>query len=104
MHPWEDWAECFAHYLHIRDTLDTAASFGMSLAGPEEGTADFSVEPTGDVDDENFWSVARDWAALATALNAVNRSMGHADLYPFALTPPVIKKLAYVHDLVRGAR
>jgi hypothetical protein len=102
MHPWEDWAETFAHYLHIRDTLDTAAAFGMSLAGPEEGTADGAVEPTGDVDDETFWSVARDWTALATALNAVNRSMGHADLYPFALTPAVVKKLSYLHDLVRG--
>lgn len=103
MHPWEDWAETFAHYLHIRDTLETAGAFGLSLAGPEEGTAVGAVDPTGDVDDESFWSVARDWTALATALNAVNRSMGHPDLYPFALTPPVIEKLAYVHDLVRGA-
>ena len=26
-HPWEDFAECFAHYLHIVDTLETARSF-----------------------------------------------------------------------------
>jgi hypothetical protein len=102
MHPWEDWAETFAHYLHIRDTLDTASAFGMSLAGPVEGTADGAMIATDDVDDSTFWSVARDWTALATALNAVNRSMGHADLYPFALTPVVIKKLSYLHDLIRG--
>lgn len=94
MHPWEDWAETFAHLLHIRDTLDTAAAFGMTVA---------EVTPTGDVDDETFWAVARDWSALAAALNAVNRAMGHADLYPFDLAPAVIAKLAYVHDLVRGA-
>ena len=34
MHPWEDWAETFAHYLHIRDTLETAAAFGIVVAGP----------------------------------------------------------------------
>ena len=102
MHPWEDWAETFAHYLHIRDSLDTAVAFGMSLSGPDEGTADGSVEPTDDVDDTSFWSVARDWSALSTALNAVNRSRGHGDLYPFALAPPVVAKMAYVHDLVRG--
>lgn len=33
MHPAEDWAETFAHYLHIRDTLDTAAAFGFSPSG-----------------------------------------------------------------------
>ncbi len=102
MHPWEDWAETFAHYLHIRDTVDTAAAFGMVLHGPDEGSADGSVVVDAEVDDTSFWTVARDWAALSTALNAVNRSMGHADLYPFALTPAVTQKLSYVHDLVRG--
>lgn len=102
MHPWEDWAETFAHYLHIRDTLTTAAAFGMSLSGPDVGTGNGAMEATDDADDASFWAVARDWAVLATALNAVNRSMGHADLYPFALTPPVVKKLSYLHDLVRG--
>ena len=31
MHPWEDFAECFAHYLHITDTIDTAREAGMVL-------------------------------------------------------------------------
>ena len=31
MHPWEDWAESWAHYLHMVDTLDTARSFGLAL-------------------------------------------------------------------------
>ena len=42
-HPWEDWAETFAHYLHIRDTLQTAAAFGLVVDGPDAGTA----EPAG---------------------------------------------------------
>ena len=30
-HPWEDWAETWAHYLHIMDTLETAHYLGLSL-------------------------------------------------------------------------
>ena len=38
MHPWEDWAETFAHYLHIRDTLQTAEAYGMRVDGPQVAT------------------------------------------------------------------
>ena len=31
MHPWEDWAETWAHYLHMVDTLETARAFGLSI-------------------------------------------------------------------------
>ena len=34
MHPWEDWAETWAHYLHMVDTLETAKSHGLSLRVP----------------------------------------------------------------------
>ena len=107
MHPWEDWAETFAHLLHIRATLQTADAFGLVLAERQPGgeTPDGATAAPvhdGDPDEETFWPVARDWASLARVLNAVNRSMGHADLYPFALSPRVVAKLAYVHDLVRG--
>ena len=40
MHPWEDWAETFAHYLHIRDTLETAAALGSSSTGPRAVASD----------------------------------------------------------------
>ena len=43
------------------------------------------------------------WFPLTYALNAINRSMGRSDLYPFVLTPPVIAKLGFVDELVRGA-
>jgi hypothetical protein len=103
-HPWEDWAETFAHYLHIRDTLQTAAAFGIVVTGPELETppdpdaplvAVPLEEPTG-----GFGALVDTWLPLTYALNAVNRSMGKDDLYPFLLSPAVIEKLRFVHRLV----
>jgi hypothetical protein len=120
VHPWEDWAESFAHYLHIRDTLQTAASFGLAVAGPVTGDdgrpsggggpasggvtddAGLTSNPDLEVDDEPFGAIVAAWLPLTYALNAVNRSMGKPDLYPFVLTPAVIRKLAFVHHLVRA--
>jgi hypothetical protein len=105
-HPWEDWAETFAHYLHIRDTLQTAAAFGLIVAGPE-ATPDESLSAApGHQDDDrrSFEALTGDWLPLTYALNAVNRSMGRGDLYPFMLAPMVIDKLAFVHERVQSAR
>jgi hypothetical protein len=105
MHPWEDWAETFAHYLHIRDTLQTAAEYGITVSGPRAVAADPALKatPDADVDDAAFAHILAGWLPLTYALNAVNRSMGRADLYPFTLAPPVIDKLQFVHDRVREA-
>ncbi len=94
MHPWEDWAETFAHYLHIRDTLQTAAAFGIRVEGRDEAR---SASPEVDVAGDSFESILADWLPLCYALNAVNRSMGRDDLYPFVLSPPVVEKLTWVH-------
>jgi hypothetical protein len=97
-HPWEDWAEAFAHYLHIRDTLQTAAAFGMVVTGPGLGPelmAAPALEPG-----DRFEDVLGDWLPLTYALNAVNRSMGRDDLYPFVLSPAVVAKLSFVHRLL----
>jgi hypothetical protein len=107
MHPWEDWAETFAHYLHIRDTLQTAASFGMLVTGPvtvPPARLDVSLvaAPSADLDEESFDLIVGEWLPLTYALNAVNRSMGKDDLYPFVLTAPVIGKLAFVHERIRA--
>ncbi|HWF35450.1 MAG TPA: putative zinc-binding metallopeptidase [Solirubrobacteraceae bacterium] len=104
MHPWEDWAETFAHYLHIRDTLETAAAFGLVVAGPD-GSEDglLSSVPVTEAGDRPFEAIIADWLPLTYALNAINRSMGHEDLYPFTLAPTVIDKLAFVHQRVRAA-
>ncbi|MEE3851324.1 putative zinc-binding metallopeptidase [Gordonia sp. LSe1-13] len=92
MHPAEDYAETFAHYLHIRDTLDTAAAFAMAPAG---STLE-SVLP-GDV---GFEQLIDWWLPLTWALNQINRSMGHPDLYPFVLPPAVLDKIRFVHNLM----
>ena len=85
MHPYEDFAESFAHYLHINDTIDTAREFGLI---PEaSGTLPFRT------------LVETQWLPLSVALNQVNRSMGREDLYPFVLSAPVLQKLEFVHGL-----
>ena len=35
-HPWEDWAETWAHYLHMTDALETAAAVGVSIRPQRE--------------------------------------------------------------------
>jgi hypothetical protein len=109
-HPWEDWAETFAHYLHLRDTLQTAAAYGMVVTGPDlpgrdlpdRDPAALVALPLDDAGrDRPFDELVATWLPLSYALNAVNRSMGKGDLYPFVLTPAVIGKLALVHDLVQ---
>jgi hypothetical protein len=103
MHPWEDWAESFAHYLHIRDTLQTAASFGLLVTGPQE-TRDpaLMAVPRATPADPGFDEIIDRWLPLTYALNAVNRSMGRDDLYPFTLAPTVIDKLSFVHESVQS--
>ncbi|MET0384511.1 MAG: putative zinc-binding metallopeptidase [Polyangiales bacterium] len=104
-HPWEDWAETFAHYLHIRDTLQTAAHFGLHVSPraptiPPAG-GKLSARATEEIAQRDFAAVIAEWLPLTYAFNAANRSMGKEDLYPFVLAPRVIEKLAFVHDLVR---
>jgi hypothetical protein len=90
-HPWEDWAETFAHLLHIRDSLQTAAAYGVT------------AERARPIDDElSFERLIETWLPLSLALNQVNRSMGKDDLYPFVLSPGVLAKLRFVDDLVRA--
>lgn len=105
MHPWEDWAETWAHYLHINDTLETAWQFGLHIR-PRTGDAetehvahDFDPFRTHDIDE-----LLRLWFPLTFALNSLNRSMGHPHAYPFVLSAPAIAKLGFVHRVVRSAR
>jgi hypothetical protein len=103
MHPWEDWAETFAHYLHLRDLLQTAQSYRLAVADPLGGLDTFA-----DLDEagaeQGVGALVQRWLPLSYALNAVNRSMGKPDLYPFVLTPPVIDKLDAVHSAVRAIK
>jgi len=92
MHPAEDWAETFAHYLHIRDTLDTCAWCGLAPA-----SATFDRPPLGP---SAFQTIIDVWLPLSWSLNMVNRSMGHDDLYPFVLPDAVLEKMKFIHTVV----
>lgn len=99
-HPWEDFAETFAHYLHIRATLQTAAAFGITVDGNHPVLeADPEVI---DRDPVSIQPIIDQWLPLTYALNAVNRSMGAEMLYPFVLAPQVIAKLDWVHRMVEA--
>ena len=103
MHPWEDFAETWAHYLHIVDALDTAAAFGIAVSpaitDAPELRASIGFDPYCPPGIEQLVAA---WLPLSYALNSLNRSMGHSDLYPFVLAPPAIAKLGYVHRLIQG--
>jgi hypothetical protein len=103
MHPWEDWAETFAHYLHVRDTLQTAGAYGVRVDGPQIATAD--AAPLHSQPAEGASDVAamlQAWIPLTYALNAISRSMGALDIYPFVLSPAIETKLAFIDALVRA--
>jgi hypothetical protein len=95
MHPYEDWAETFAHYLHIQDALQTARSFRLdvhSLTG-DRGPFDHEV-------DGSFGALIDDWLRLSYALNQLNQSLGQDEVYPFVLTPTVIRKLTFIDQVI----
>ena len=83
-HPLEDWAEVWAHYLHMNDTLETAGSYGL---------------PHGAEADDTLADLLRKWSELTILLNSLNRSMGLEDAYPFVLSEAVVSKLRFVHSL-----
>jgi hypothetical protein len=100
------WAGTFAHYLHIRDTLQTAAEYGVTVKGPRAVTTDRSLKarPQPEAGERGFDEMLDNWLPLTYALNAinaVNRSMGLDDLYPFTLAEAVIEKLRFVHGRVQ---
>ncbi|WP_186040782.1 zinc-binding metallopeptidase family protein [Burkholderia gladioli] len=102
MHPWEDWAETWAHYLHMVDTLDTANACGLVLDPDDESLPHLDDQTS--VDEASFGNLMRRWFPLTYALNSLNRSMGVADAYPFALSPAVVAKLRFVHRVISATR
>lgn len=101
MHPWEDWAETWAHYLHMVDTLETASDFNFSVSGNQVanplvagGQHDQVYTAT------SFTHLFNDWCRLTEVLNALNRSMGLDDAYPFVIPISALDKLRFVHQVV----
>ncbi len=104
MHPWEDFAECFAHYLHITDTIDTAREAGMVLhADRVRFAAPRDVAPLEGYDDVPVERLLDDWSWISLFFNRVNTAMGKNPLYPFTIPPPVVTKLDFVHRVVRAS-
>ena len=101
-HPWEDFAETWAHYLHMVDTLETARGFGLSVRPKVASGSDHSVVVDFDPHTADIARIIDAWLPLTVAINAINRSMGQPDLYPFVLTPAVIVKLTFIHDRIRS--
>ncbi len=100
MHPYEDWAETWAHYMHMVDTLETAAACGMALTPDDPAEPAMPAGPL-DPDTRSFRDMIARWFPLTYALNSLNRSMGTRDSYPFTLNQPVLDKLRFVHRAIR---
>ena len=85
------------------DTLETAHDYKFSLNGQlptgKSGEMQFSSGSFADPSD-----LMDDWTKLTSALNAMSRSMGVSDMYPFFLTGVVREKLEMIHHLVLSSR
>jgi hypothetical protein len=101
-HPWEDWAETWAHFLHFHDTMEVAGDFG--LVGKKwrlDRSSQPGRSPSAPVPSaSDFEGFIRAWSQLTIALNSISRSMGLQDLYPFVLSTPVIEKLRFVSEVI----
>ena len=102
-HPWEDWAECWAHYMHMADTVDSALSYGLTLDTSQlEFTpfpADVLYQPD-QPDAPRFLAFVNHWAQLTMLMNGMSRAMGQPDFYPFVLPHKALTKLHFIHLLV----
>jgi len=106
-HPWEDWAETWAHYLHLIDSLGTALGFGLDAEDLEGNIEPFNADALFAPDDrgaKRFLSLLNSWIEMTMVLNELARSMGEADFYPFVMSKPVVAKLQFVHMVVEDAR
>lgn len=96
-HPWEDFAETWAHYMHMLDALDLAQSWGLQL--PNYPTAEIDAFAK-QAPETGFGALLRRWLPLSLFANSLSKTLGHDDAYPFAPSSLVIKKLAWIHQLV----
>ncbi|WKN42443.1 zinc-binding metallopeptidase family protein [Tunicatimonas pelagia] len=103
-HSWEDWAETWAHYLHMVDTLATAYAFGLQIqprvTEEEKLIAEIDRDP---YRIRRFDRILELWLPLTIAMNSINRSMGQPDMYPFVISDAVAAKLSFIHNIVRAS-
>lgn len=106
-HPWEDWAETWAHYLHMADTADTAMSFGVDAANVEVSNDLFEPSDLWQPDHPGatkFLEFLNGWVRLTNVLNELSRSMGQPDYYPFVLPRAAVGKLQFIHQVITEQR
>ncbi|MBC8130732.1 MAG: putative zinc-binding peptidase [Rhizobiaceae bacterium] len=103
-HAWEDFAETWAHYFHIVDTLETGNAWGLSIQPHRDMSGFLSADLSLDVfaNGTTIEQIASAWLPLSLSLNSFNRSLGQQDIYPFVLSEKVLRKLGFIHDLVHG--
>lgn len=99
-HPWEDWAETWAHYLHIMDTLETANNLKISF---QNSKRERNINCPDPYNTKNFKRIFDSGMELTRAANSLNRSMGLSDIYPFIVPQPVYQKLEFIHKLLKKA-
>jgi len=106
-HPWEDWAECWAHYMHMSDMVDTASSFGLKLDETRLEINPFTRDALYQPDHpgaDKYLAFVNHWAELAMLMNGMARAMGQPDIYPFVMAHQVIAKLHFIHLVVSEER
>jgi len=105
MHPWEDWAESWAHYLHMVDALETAGATGLALRPkrPDEPQMQPPPDPLSP-HYRDFDAMVEAWLSLTYVLNNLSRGLGLPDSYPFVLSASAIRKLRFIHDTINAHR
>jgi hypothetical protein len=98
-HPWEDWAENWAHYLHMIDVTETAVSCGLTLRPRHPNDPLLEPDPKL-LKRRRFEAVMDAWFSVTYVLNNLNRSLGQQDAYPFVLSDATIEKLRFVHQVI----
>lgn len=99
-HPWEDWAESWAHFMHIQDALEVANDFGLVGKSIRLDPKDASRKSWLSSQQVTFEGIIEAWAELTIALNSINRSIGLPDTYPFVLSPPIVNKLRFIFEVI----
>jgi hypothetical protein len=105
-HPWEDWAESWAHYLHMVEALETACDYRIEPRLPKSKLRPslFSMSFSDPYRASSAKALIDKWVPLALAMNSLNRSMGLSDFYPFVVSPTASAKLEFIHSVINAVR
>ena len=106
VHPWEDWAETWAQYLHIVDAVETARAFGWNAEAVPIPFTPFQAPDLGiEASKENasFLHTLNSWMKTSPALNEIAASLGYRNLYPFVLNAATVRKIHFVHTMIAAS-